>query len=54
VEADLKGSFPGIEVELVGGHQGIFDVFADGRLVFSKHEQHRFPDDGEVVDAMKG
>jgi selT/selW/selH-like putative selenoprotein len=31
------------------GGRGQFDVFADGRRVFSKHEQRRFPEDGEVV-----
>lgn len=39
-----------MEAELVKGDEGVFDVFADGHLVFSKHEQGRFPNDpGEVL-----
>ena len=54
MEAVLRKAFPGIEVELVGGHQGIFDVLADGRMVFSKHTEGRFPGNAEVVAALKG
>jgi predicted Rdx family selenoprotein len=39
-----------VEAELVKGDNGVFDVFADGRLVFSKDEKGRFPNaDGEVL-----
>ena len=32
------------------GDDGVFDVFADGQLVFSKDEQGRFPKSaGEVL-----
>ena len=30
------------------GQKSQFDVFADGELVFSKQEERRWPDDGEV------
>ena len=43
-----------IEPELVKGDAGVFDVVADGELVFSKHERDRFPDEGEVVEAVRG
>jgi len=36
----------------VEGGKGIFDVTADGRLVFSKHKAGRFPDNDEVVSAL--
>jgi selT/selW/selH-like putative selenoprotein len=39
----------GVEAELVEGTRGIFDVYADDRLVFSKHRAERFPDAGEVA-----
>jgi selT/selW/selH-like putative selenoprotein len=39
-------------VELVGGRGGVFDVFADGRLVFSKDREYRFPSTEEVVAAL--
>jgi selT/selW/selH-like putative selenoprotein len=38
-----------VDAELVKGDDGVFDVLADGRLVFSKHEQGRFPSDAEVL-----
>jgi selenoprotein W-related protein len=39
----------GIESELVASHGGVFEVSVDGKIVFSKKAQGRFPDDGEVV-----
>jgi selT/selW/selH-like putative selenoprotein len=43
----------GIEAELLEGDRGAFDVVADGRLIFSKHTAHRFPDSDEIVRALK-
>ena len=45
---------PDLEVELVGGRGGIFDVYADERLVFSKDREFRFPKAEEVVAALNG
>jgi selT/selW/selH-like putative selenoprotein len=45
---ELRKAF-GVEAVLVEGTHGIFDVFVDERLVFSKHQEQRFPDPGEVV-----
>jgi selT/selW/selH-like putative selenoprotein len=52
LEAELKARVPDLEVELVGGRGGIFDVYADDRLVFSKDVQFRFPQLEEVVAAL--
>jgi selT/selW/selH-like putative selenoprotein len=38
---------------LIKGRGGIFDVAADGKLVFSKHDAGRFPDDDEVLAAIR-
>jgi selT/selW/selH-like putative selenoprotein len=38
----------GIDATARPGERGQFDVLADGRLVYSKSETGRFPDDGEV------
>ena len=43
----------GVETRLVKGDDGIFDVVADGNLVFSKHSAGRFPDAREIVDALR-
>jgi selenoprotein W-related protein len=43
----------GITSDLIEGRNGIFDVIADGTLVFSKHETGRFPSHDEVVAALR-
>jgi selenoprotein W-related protein len=50
--ASLQERF-GVEAELIRGKDGVFDVRVDGRLVFSKHQAHRFPDPGEVEQAIE-
>lgn len=35
---------------LVTGSKGVFEVKANDELIFSKKEQGRFPESGEVVD----
>ncbi len=35
------------------GDNGVFDVVADGKLVFSKHRDGRFPDAAEIVRVLK-
>jgi selT/selW/selH-like putative selenoprotein len=39
--------------ELVEGDRGQFDVELDGRLLFSKWKEHRFPEDDEIVSALR-
>jgi len=34
------------------GAGGVFDVEADGRLLFSKQEKGRFPEDEEVIGQL--
>lgn len=43
----------GVETKLIEGGGGIFDVKADGKLIYSKHETGRFPEDFEVLEALK-
>ena len=35
------------------GDAGVFDVVADGELVFSKHSAGRFPEEEEIVQALR-
>lgn len=37
-----------MEAELVEGKGGVFEVEVDERLVFSKKQEKRFPEPGEV------
>ena len=38
--------------ELIKGGGGIFDVKADGKLIYSKHQTGQFPAEQEVIDAL--
>jgi selenoprotein W-related protein len=38
---------------LVPSAGGVFEVVADGRLVFSKKELKRFPEEGEVESLIR-
>jgi selenoprotein W-related protein len=42
-----------VQAELVKGSGGVFDVTADGEVVYSKHRTGRFPDNAEVVEALR-
>lgn len=50
--AQIKDEF-GVESELISGSGGVFDVVADGKLIFSKHETGRFPDPDEVIESLE-
>ncbi len=50
--AELESKL-GCTVRLIKGGRGIFDVTADGKLVFSKHSVGRFPAAGEVSDILQ-
>lgn len=41
-----------VEIELIGGSNGIFDVKLEGQLLFSKFEQQRFPEPGEITKIL--
>ena len=42
-----------LKAELIGGGGGIFDVEADGKLIFSRHATGRFPEDKEIIAALR-
>ena len=43
----------GAEVELVKSSGGVFEVTADGALVFSKRSLGRFPESGELEGLLR-
>jgi selT/selW/selH-like putative selenoprotein len=43
----------GIDVTTTPGGSGQFDVLRDGELVFSKHQEHRFPGEREILAAVR-
>jgi selenoprotein W-related protein len=42
-----------VQAELVKGSGGVFDVTADGALVYSKHRTGRFPENAEVLRSLR-
>ena len=47
--ADELHSVFNVEVEMIKGVDGIFDVIVDGHRVFSRSETGRFPESGEII-----
>jgi selT/selW/selH-like putative selenoprotein len=51
VAEELREAF-GIEPELSKGSEGSFDVFVNGKLVFSKFEEGRYPGIDEISEII--
>ncbi len=49
--AEISEKFA-IDCTLIEGDKGIFDVVVDGSMIFSKFDVDRFPDDGEIEQAL--
>lgn len=43
----------GIVPELIKSGGGVFEVVADGKLIFSKKTEFRFPENQEIIDVLK-
>jgi len=41
-----------VDAVLQHGGGGVFDVLADGKVVFSKHKEGRFPEQDEVLKSL--
>jgi selenoprotein W-related protein len=41
-------------VELIGSSGGVYEIVVDGKNVFSKKALNRFPEEGEIVDIIRG
>ncbi|BBG24660.1 SelT/SelW/SelH family protein [Sulfuracidifex tepidarius] len=46
---DVLSYFQDIEVVLSQGEKGIFDVYLNQKLLFSRYEEKRFPDNQEIL-----
>lgn len=49
--ADIKQKY-GHDVELIKGGGGVFEVVANGELIFSKKKLGRFPEPSEVFEEI--
>lgn len=43
----------GVDVGLISGSGGVFEIHADGKPIFSKKKTGRFPHDGEIVTLLQ-
>jgi hypothetical protein len=43
----------GFDASIREGRNSQFDVLRDGALVFSKQQEHRFPNPGEVLELLQ-
>jgi selT/selW/selH-like putative selenoprotein len=48
VAAELEEAL-GIKAKLVEERDGVFDIFVDDALIFSRSDAGRFPEPGEIV-----
>jgi len=49
---DILSYYQDTQVLLVQGEKGIFDVYLNGRMIFSRYEQKRFPDNMEILQEI--
>jgi selT/selW/selH-like putative selenoprotein len=42
-----------IEAQLIKSGGGVFEVVADGKLIFSKKTEYRFPEHEEIIETLK-
>ncbi|MBT3387142.1 MAG: hypothetical protein HN417_04340 [Desulfobacula sp.] len=47
--ADALKKEIGISSELIPGSNGVYDVIMDEKIIFSKHQAKRFPDNDEII-----
>jgi selT/selW/selH-like putative selenoprotein len=50
--AELKKQM-GVESKLIAGGGGVFEVSADGKVIFSKKSVGRFPEVQEIIGALQ-
>ena len=51
LSAEIKKKY-GVDAELIKGVKGIFDVYVDDKLVFSRHQEGRFPEPQDIFDKV--
>jgi|TARA_B100000902_G_scaffold9710_2_gene11997 selenoprotein W-related protein len=49
---ELKKGVEDVNVEIVEGSGGVFEVTANGALIYSKKETGRFPEEGEILKSI--
>jgi selT/selW/selH-like putative selenoprotein len=52
LKAQIEKKFPDVAVSLIEGGRGIFDIKADGKLIYSKYQTGQFPDHDEILQML--
>ena len=50
--AEIRKQRTNVETQLIKGSGGQFEVALDGTLIFSKKQQGRFPEPGEILEKI--
>ncbi len=50
--AEIEAEYTNVDVKLIEGSGGVFEVMVDGDLVFSKKHVGRHAEPGEVLELM--
>ncbi len=53
MEQELLDGLEDVEVELIKGSGGIFKIWKDDDLIYDKEDEHRFPNDNEILDMVR-
>lgn len=53
LEEEIKNVYSDAKIELIRSSGGVFEIFVDDKLIFSKYNLSRFPDDGEILERIK-
>lgn len=53
LKKDLEKNVEKAKIILEGGEKGIFDVYADKKLIFSKYKEGRFPESDEIIKMVE-
>lgn len=53
LKKDLEKNVKDVKISLQGGDKGIFDVYANKKLIFSKYQTRRFPESDEIIKMVK-
>jgi selenoprotein W-related protein len=53
LKAALEKNFKDVDVKLIEGSGGVFEVAIDGKLVFSKKKTGRFPEHEEIFSNLR-
>lgn len=53
MEDEIKSAYSNADVLALPSMGGIFDVEVDGKVIFSKHKENRFPYEGEILSLLR-